>query len=230
MEIFILDTNIFFNMEAGLSLGDKTEDVVVNLTKTILDLKKNKSASFFMPPKAVDEFLSFFPACRQAGEDKNQSFIKDFLSVVNVESPDLTKMSFSASVFYKFVDDARGRSYRGMNIAEEEIEKAASEFSGKKKESKKEFQIAIGVFIKKFRERYRKATRTGFLDSVADLDLIVLAKQKDGFLVSTDEGVLHWGRTLGVKEMPASIFVKRLQSLLLSRQEQGLIRNRQLYQ
>jgi len=207
MEIFILDTNLFFNMEAGLSLGDKTEDVVINLTKTILDLKKNKSASFFMPPKAVDEFLSFF-------EDKNQSFIKDFLSVVNVESPDLTKMSFSAIVFYKLVDDVRGRSYRGMNIAEEEIEKAASEFSGKKTESKKEFQIAIGAFIKKFRERYRKATRTGFLDSVTDLDLIVLAKQKDGFLVSTDEGVLHWGRTFGVKEMPASVFVKRLQFLL----------------
>ncbi|MFH0979821.1 MAG: RNA ligase partner protein [Candidatus Roizmanbacteria bacterium] len=212
MEIFILDTNLFFNMEAGLSLGDKTEDVVINLTKTILDLKKTKSASFFMPPKAVDEFLSFF-------ENKNQAFIKDFISVINVESPDLTKMSFSATVFYKLVDDIRGRNYRGMNVAEEEIEKAASEFSGKKTESKKEFQIASGIFIKKFRERYRKTTRFGFLDSVTDLDLIVLAKQKDGFLVSTDEGVLHWGRTFGVKEMPASVFVKRLQSLLRPHQE-----------
>lgn len=194
-------------MEAGLSLGNKTEDVVVNLTKIISGLKKTKSASFLMPPRAVDEFLSFF-------EDKNQPFIKDFYSIINVESPDLTKMSFSANVFYKLVDDVRGRNYRGMNIAEEEIEKAAGEFSGKKTESKKDFQITIGTFIKKFRERYRKATRTGFLDSVTDLDLIVLAKQKDGFLVSTDEGVLSWGRTLGVKEIPSSVFVKRLQSLL----------------
>jgi len=195
-----------------LSLGNKTEDVVVNLTKTILGLKKNRSASFFMPPRAVDEFLSFF-------EEKNQGFIKNFLSAINVESPDLTKASFSASIFYKLVDDVRGRSYRGMNIAEEEIEKTAVDFSGKKIDIKKDFQIAIGGFIKKFRERYRNATRTGFLDSVTDLDLIVLAKQKDGFLVSTDEGVLHWGRVFGVKEIPASVFVKRLQSLLQPHQE-----------
>jgi predicted DNA-binding protein (UPF0278 family) len=54
---------------------------------------------------------------------------------------------------------------------------------------------------------------------LADLDLVVLAKQKDGFLVSTDEGVLSWGRVFGVKEMPAAVFSKRLRSLLLSRQE-----------
>ena len=199
-------------MEAGLSLGEKTEDVVVNLTKTAAALKKTKTAAFFMPPRAVSEFLSFF-------DDKDQSFIKDFLSAVNVESPDLGKISFPATVFYKLIDDIRGRSYKGLNVAEEEIEAAAKEFSGKKIETKKDFQIGLGAFIRKFRERYRNATRVGFLDSLADLDLIVLAKQKDGFLVSTDEGVLSWGRTFGVKEMPASVFAKRLQSLLLSRQE-----------
>ncbi|MBI5127236.1 RNA ligase partner protein [Candidatus Roizmanbacteria bacterium] len=212
MENFVLDTNLFFNMEAGLSLGKKTEEVVINLTKTISQLKKNKTGVFFMPPKAVEEFLSFF-------EDKEQSFLKDFLSVINVESPDLGKISFPGTVFYKLIEDIRQRSYRGLNAAEEEIIKAATEFSGKKTEDKKDFQIKIGGFIKKFREKYRNATRTGFLDSVTDFELIVLAKQKDGFLVSTDEGVLNWGRTFGVKEMPALVFAKRLESLLHSHQE-----------
>ncbi len=211
MESFILDTNLFFNMEAGLSLGKKTEEVVVNLTKTINKLKKNQSAVFFMPPKVVGEFLSFF-------EDREQSFLKDFLSAINIESPDLGRISFPGEVFYKLIEDIRLRSYRGLNAAEEEIEKTALEFSGKKIEDKKEFQIKIGGFIKKFRERYRNATRTGFLDSVSDLELIVLAKQKDGFLVSTDEGVLNWGRIFGVKEMPALVFAKRLESLLQSHQ------------
>lgn len=211
MENFIIDTNIFFNMEAGLSLGNKTEDVVVALTKRAAELKKNKTGSFFMPPRAVEEFLSFF-------DDKNQDFIKEFLSVVNVESPDLSKTTLPSELFYKLIEDIRTRSYRGMNVAEEEIEKAAKDFSGKGSQSKKDFQIAIGSFIKKFRDRYRNATRFGFLDSLTDLDLIVLAKQKDGFLVSTDEGVLRWGRAFGVKEMPASVFAKRLQSLLLFRQ------------
>lgn len=212
METFVLDTNVFFNMEAGLSLGRKTEEVVEKITKLAIKLKKTKAAVFFMPPRVVGEFLGFF-------DDKNQGFIKEFLSVINIESPDLSKINLPANVFYKLIEDVRERSYRGMNIAEEEIERAAVEFSGKTLGSKKDFQITIGYFIKKFRERYRNATRFGFLDSLADLDLIILAKQKEGFLVSTDIGVLNWGRTFGVKEMPSPAFSERLRSLLHYRQE-----------
>lgn len=206
MESFILDTNLFFNIGAGLGMGKNTEEIVKKLTETIKKLKKNSKAAFYMPPRIVEEFLSFF-------EDKNQEFIKNFLSVVNVKSPNPAVTDFSSQVFYNLIEDIRNRSYRGLNIAEEEIIKAGETTSGKKFESKKEFQIMIGKFIKNFRDRYRNATRTGFLDSVADLDLIVLSKEVDGFLVTSDEGVLAWGRTFGIKEMPASIFQKRLEDL-----------------
>ncbi|MEK7096919.1 MAG: RNA ligase partner protein [Patescibacteria group bacterium] len=207
MESFILDTNLFFNIGAGLGMGKTTEEIVLNLTETIKKLKKNSKAVFYMPPRIVDEFLSFF-------ENKEQEFIKSFLSTVNVQSPNPSAIDFSSQIFYKLIEDIRNRSYRGLNIAEEEISKAGEMTSGKKFESKKDFQIAIGKFIKNFRDRYRNATRTVFLDSVADLDLIVLSKEVDGFLVTSDEGVLSWGRTFGVKEMPASVFQKRLEDLL----------------
>jgi len=207
MDNFVLDTNLFFNMEAGLGFGKKTEEVTINLTKTIKALKKEKKADFFMPPRAIDEYLSFF-------EDKDQLFIKEFLSAITVKSPDISQVSFPASVFYQLIDDIRHRSYRGLNIAEEEIEAAVKELAGETPSSKKEFQIAIGKFIKGFRERYRQATRAGFLDSVTDLDLIVLAKELDGLLVSTDEGVISWGRIFGVKEMPGAAFRRRLEVLL----------------
>ncbi|VVA43253.1 RNA ligase partner protein [Candidatus Roizmanbacteria bacterium] len=208
MENFILDTNLFFNIGAGLEMGKTTQEIVVKLTETIKKLKKKSKAVFYMPPKIVDEFLSFF-------EDKNQEFIKDFLSNINIKSPNPSGTDFSSKVFYQLVEDIRNRSYRGLNIAEEEIIQAGEMTSNKKFESKKDFQIVIGKFIKNFRDRYRNATRTGFLDSVADLDLIVLSKEVDGFLVTSDEGVLSWGRTFGIKEMPASIFRKRLEDLLL---------------
>jgi len=207
MESFILDTNLFFNIGAGLGMGKNTEEIVLKLTETINKLKKSSKAVFYMPPRIVDEFLSFF-------ENKDQEFIKNFLSTVNVKSPNPAVTDFSSQVFYKLIEDIRNRSYRGLNIAEEEIIKAGEMTSDKKFESKKDFQIAIGKFIKNFRDRYRNATRTGFLDSVADLDLIVLSKEVDGFLVTSDEGVLSWGRTFGIKEMPASIFQKRLEGLL----------------
>ena len=208
MESFILDTNLFFNIGAGLEMGKNTEGIVVKLTETIKKLKKNSKAVFYMPPRIVDEFFSFF-------EDKEQLFIKDFLSVINIKSPNSSELEFSSNVFYKLIEDIRSRSYRGLNIAEEEIVKAGEMTMGKKYESKKDFQITIGKFVKNFRDRYRNATRTGFLDSVADLDLIVLSKEVDGFLVTSDEGVLVWGRTFGIKEMPASIFQKRLEDLLV---------------
>jgi len=208
MESFILDTNLFFNIGAGLGMGKTTEEIVVNLTEIIKKLKKNSKAVFYMPPRIIDEFLSFF-------ENKDQEFIKNFLSTVNVKSPNPAITDFSSQIFYKLIEDIRNRSYRGLNIAEEEIIKAGEMTSEKKFASKKDFQIAIGKFIKNFRDRYRNATRTGFLDSVADLDLIVLSKEIDGFLVTSDEGVLSWGRTFGIKEMPASVFQKRLEDLLL---------------
>jgi len=208
MESFVLDTNLFFNIGAGLGMGKTTEEIVVKLTKIIKRLKKNSKAVFYMPPRIVDEFLSFF-------ENKEQEFIKNFLSVVNVKSPNPAITDFSSQIFYKLIEDIRNRSYRGLNIAEEEIVKAGEMTAGKNFKSKKDFQIAIGKFIKNFRDRYRNATRTGFLDSVADLDLIVLSKEVDGFLVTSDEGVLSWGRTFGIKEMPSSVFQKRLEDLLL---------------
>lgn len=207
MEKFILDTNVFFNMEAGLGLGKKTEEVIVGLTERIVNLKKNKKAEFFMPPRAVDELLSFF-------EDKEQPFLKDFLSQVTVKSPDSSKTSFSSSVFYKLVEEIRLRSYRGLTIGEEEIVSAARLMSGTGDMPKKDFEIKVGAVVKKFRERYRNATRTGFLDSLTDLDLIVLAIEQDAYLVTTDEGVLAWGRMFGVREMPSGVFRKRLEDLL----------------
>jgi len=208
MENFVLDTNLFFNIGAGLEMGKTTEEISIKLTEIIKKLKKSKKADFFMPPKIVDEFLSFF-------EDKNQGFVKNFLSVINIKSPNPSTINFPSQVFYQLVEDIRNRSYRGLSIAEEEIIKSGEAMSGKKIESKKDFQITIGKFIKTFRDRYRNATRTGFLDSVADLDLIVLSKEINGFLVTSDEGVLTWGRTFGTKEMPSSVFRKRLEDLLL---------------
>ena len=207
MERYVLDANLFFNMEAGLGLGEKTESVVKNLTSIAKKLKTNKKSEFFMPPRVVDEFLSFFP-------NKEQLFLKDLLSAVSVKSPDIGKITFSAQVFYELVGDIRQRSYQGLRVGEEEIEKAGKTMLGKGSLSPKDFQIQVGSVVKKFRERYRQATRFGFLDSLADLNLIGLAKERDAFLVSTDEGVLRWGRVFGVKESPVGMWKARLEGLL----------------
>jgi RNA ligase partner protein len=207
METYIIDTNIFFNMEAGLGLGKTTEEVVKKITEIAKKLKKNNKAQFVTSPRIIDEFLSFF-------EDKNQDFIKDFLSSIIVKSPEVGGKMVAAQIIYQIIEDIRLRSYRGLSIGEEEIKNTAKNFMDKKIVDKKEFEITVGKNIKGFRDRYRNATRTGFIDSLADLDCIVLAKVLDGYLVSTDEGVIKWGRVFGVKEMPVVAWLKQMQALL----------------
>lgn len=200
MQSYILDTNLFFNMQAGLNFGDTTEKVIEKMTLC------GKQAKLYMPPRIVEEFLSFFPACRQAGENKEQDIIKKLFAVITVKSPTIDSFQFPASVFYTLVDDIRNRSYRGLRTGEEEIEQAAQSLMNAGALSKIEFQKRVGVQIKGFRDRYRQATRVGFLDSIADLDIIVLAKEIDGTVVSTDEGLLKWSRLFGVREMSPSVF------------------------
>lgn len=207
MNIYVLDTNLFFNMEAGLNLGLKTEEVVLNLTQIIKNAKKLKEAEFIVSPRIVDELLSFF-------EDKEQDFLTIFLSELVIKAPHISNLSVNADVFYKLVEDIRVRSYRGLSIAEEEIKTSAKLSPTLPETSKKEFEIKIGPIIKKFRERYRQATRFGFLDSLADLDLIMLSKEANGYLISSDEGVIKWGREFGVREMPVVVFGKKMRSYL----------------
>jgi RNA ligase partner protein len=207
MEKFILDTNLFFNMEIDFGFEKKTEAVVVGLTKLIKKSKKRNKAEFYLPPRVIDEFLSFFT-------DKNQLFIKDFLSIVTVKSPNYERILLPSDIFLRLVSDVRQRAYRGATIAEEEMINVARLMIGKQPKEKKDFEIEIGEAVRRFRERYRHATRFGFLDSAADLDLIILAKEADGFLVSSDEGVVNWGRVFGVKEIGPSLLRKRLEELV----------------
>ena len=205
MERYVLDANVFFNMEAGINLGKKTDEVINQIVNYGKKLKKK--VEFLMPPTAIEEFLSFFT-------DKKQPHINTLLSIITARSPNKSQLLFPALSFYHLVDEIRKRSFRGLNLGEEEIIKAGKLMVGEKKPDKKEFEIKIGSVIKNYRKRYRQATRTGFLDSVADLDLIVLTKEVDGFLVSSDDGVIYWGRIFGVKEVAPPAFRPRLDFLL----------------
>lgn len=206
MEKYVIDTNFFFNLEIKSGFGDNPKEIIINLTGVIKQLSANKKAEFFMPQTILEEFLGFFK--------EKQKYVDEFLSVITIKSPHTAKLEFEARVFYKLVEDIRARSYRGLQIAEEEVVKAGEKMLGQEKMAKQDFQKGIGEIVKKLRERYRQATRFGFLDSVADLDLITLTKELDGFLVSSDEGVLKWGRIFGVKEVPAQLFRSRLQAYL----------------
>jgi len=202
MEKYVLDTNLFFNMEPGLGIGGKTNEVIEVTTTALRRLKKENKRQFLMPPSIVKEIKSFF-------EEETQ-LLKEFFAEITIKSPNITDTIFPASLFYILVKEIRERSRRGLEVAEDELYKAVSSLAPIKLDNKMDIQIKTGLFTKSLRERYRQSTRTKFLDSVADLDLIVLSKEEDAYLISTDEGVVVWGRRFGVKEMDPEVFGKIL--------------------
>lgn len=202
MDKYVLDTNLFFNMEPGLGLGSNTNDVIKKTTLAFKEIKKENKRQFLMPPSIVKEIKSFF-------EEETQN-LKEFFAEITIKSPNISDTVFPASLFYVLVEEIRERSRRGLEIAEDELYKAVSSLAPIELTNKKDIQIKTGLFTKSLRERYRQATRVKFLDSIADLDLIVLAKEEDAYLVSTDEGVVVWGRRFGVKEMDPEVFGKIL--------------------
>ncbi len=206
MEHYILDTNLFFNMEPGLSMGADTKTVLKNMTLLATRARSQARAQFYMPPRIVEEFLGFF-------YNPDESYVREFLSQVTIKAPTIQNVTFSAQTFYRLVDDIRVRSYRGLVVAEEELKSSASNMMGKEVLDKKSFEITVGAAVKTLRSRYRNATRHGFLDSLADLDLITLAQELGGFVVSCDEGVVVWGREFGIKELPPHLLSSRFDFL-----------------
>ena len=110
------------------------------------------------------------------------------------------------------MNEVRVRNYEGLKIGEDVVWEAAKKTFNTSNKSR--FQKEVGQLISKFRERYRNATRHKFLDSIPDLDLILLAYELNATIVSSDEGVVLWGRNLGIKELPPDFLKERLFLLL----------------
>lgn len=170
-------------------------------------LRTRAVAEFYMPPRIVDEIETF--------TDLRTDYVSSFMAQTTIKAPDKAKVQLSTDVMYTLVQEIRDRSYRGLQVAEEEMELAVKDFNGFDVQANRmEFQKKIGEHIKKLRERYRNATRTKFLDSVADLDVITLAKELDGVVVSADEGVLLWARSCGVREVLPHVLKEEFEALL----------------
>ena len=201
---YVLDTNLFFNLEADSGLGKNANEIMQAIYEYARTLGPH-GVHFYMPPAILDEIVTFVP--------ESDEVLKKLISVVQIKSPDTSNSSFSAQVFYTLVEEIRHRSYRGLNIAEEELHAAVRDMTGKQL-GHIEYQKEIGQHINKLRERYRNATRVKFLDSVADLDVIVLAKELDGSVVTSDEGIMIWARLFGVKETKPQFLKEQLETLL----------------
>lgn len=198
---YCLDTNVFFTFQKGVDLGENPKQVLEKLAK----VAKKRPGAFCLPQKIDEEVRTMI----DPSLEKNWL---EFLTLVEVKTPKIHSHSISAVLLYEFVNDYRRRAYDGLKIAEDIVARVAKD--SKPTQNKVEFEKSLQPHKESLRLRYRNATRTGTIDSVADMDLILLSLEDGAALVSADEGVLVWGRKFGVKEMDLKVFGENIRKEL----------------
>jgi RNA ligase partner protein len=110
---------------------------------------------------------------------------KDLQIRVFQKSPKKYEMDVPAFLLYELIDDVRHRIDKGLRVAEQAVRDVITD-------TKPET-------ITNLRRKYRSALREGIIDSKEDVDLILLAKELDGILVTADTGIMTWADKLGIR-------------------------------
>lgn len=192
-KIYILDTSVFVNPACAHLWGRTPTDAFVHfLTKA----EKVLDTEWLMPPSIYQELMHFADEKLIPGS---------LLKIIERRPPKKHELKVPGIFLYTLVDEMRDRSDRGLRLAERHVREAfqapvsnaAAPVPGAK--PIRPDADAIG----RLRESYRRMLREGMLDSKADVDLLLLAYETSGILVSADQGVLKWGNELGISLLAA---------------------------
>ncbi len=175
MEVFVLDTSVFTNPD----VYSQFEKDQLGAIENFITLASHSRAKFFMPTSVYEEFNKIV----ELGSLKPR-----FELAVRIRSPRRYNLMVPAEFLYEFIEEVRYRVNKGLRIAEEHT-----------KEAGRLAQEDVGRLINKLREKYREALRAGIIDSKEDLDVLLLAYELDGVLVSGDEGLRNWADKVGIK-------------------------------
>lgn len=170
----ILDTSIFVNPDSRCFFGKTPDKALSNFLDSVMD---KKNIQCYMPPSVYRELMKFIeikPAVRK-------------LALIKKKPPSSYQTPVPALFLYEFIEEMRSRINKGLRISEKYTRK------GLQKQEK-----AVEEIIKNLRVEYRTALREGVIDSREDFDLLLLAKEINGSLATSDNGLITWAHKLGI--------------------------------
>ncbi|MCK4519600.1 MAG: RNA ligase partner protein [Candidatus Omnitrophica bacterium] len=174
----ILDTSIFVNPDSRTYFGNTVSKAFCNF----LDLIKDKKhINCYIPPSIYEELTKFI--------EKLPPVEKTIL--INKKPPSSYQTPVSAMLVYEFIEEMRLRINKGLRIAEKYTRKGLAAPMPTRNERNEEL-------IKSLRQEYRAALREGIIDSKEDFDLVLLAKELNAYLATSDQGLVKWAQKLGI--------------------------------
>ncbi len=209
--VYVLDTSALTDtrLRSILGAGDIDETIRM-LANIIAKARITHFIEVYIPPSAYEEARRFLLA--------NGVTIRSFEQLatwLTVKPPSRHELSLPASVLRDLVDEYRQRIMRGLRVAEEHVRRAFESGSriGDVMDTITHNQ-KLGALIRGLRERYRESTRHGVVDSVEDIDVILLAYELKAILVTNDDGVRRLAEALGIIVIDPVKFINILLGLL----------------
>ncbi len=181
---YVVDTSLFVNPHARESFGADPSAAVRGFISQIEGL----DLQVFMPPSVFSELKNFADA----------GAMEEFELVIKKRAPNTYSIYLPAAVFYDFIEDIRGRMNKGMRLAEEFAKDNRPDNDEK---------------LRRLREKYREAMRSGIIDSKEDFELVLLAKELEATLVTSDEGVIKFANQVGCEYINADKFHSLLKKM-----------------
>ena len=181
---YVIDTSLFVNPHARGKFGANPSAAVRGFVR----MADGLDIAVYMPPSVFKELGNFVEA----------SALEELELVLKKRAPNIHGIYLPAAVFYDFIDDVRVRINKGLRLAEE--------FA---KDNRPDNDAKLG----RLREKYREAMRTGIIDSKEDFELVMLAKELEASLISSDEGAIKFAMELGCEWMGADKFHPLLKKL-----------------
>lgn len=173
----VLDTSVFTNPDATRQWGGGANAAFAGLLPLAEQLRGR--VTLYMPLSIYEELKTFL-----SGEVPPA-----FEVAVHLQSPERYHQTVPATVLYHLIDDIRSRIDKGLRVAEKAVRTAGAA----------DPSSDVGGTINHLRDQYRSALRLGLLDSKEDVDLLLLAREVNGALVSSDRGVVDQAERLGVR-------------------------------
>ncbi|NHK31044.1 MAG: RNA ligase partner protein [Asgard group archaeon] len=199
---FVLDTTAFTDTKLINHFGGDIRDVTNRLTELISIGRLRLNISCYMPQSTFQELKKFLL--------ENKCSIRDIDQVeawIVRKSPERYSVMLSSQVIYEYVSDVRDRLDQGMSIVRKAIKETIKQhekcISEKSKKTTKDLERHLS---KNFEDKYRQKMRRGVLDSLPDIDTLILAKELNAGVVAADTGIKAWTERMGIRFVEASFF------------------------
>ncbi|NHJ40303.1 MAG: RNA ligase partner protein [Asgard group archaeon] len=199
---FVLDTTAFTDTKLIDQFGGNIRDVTNRLTELISIGRLRLNISCYMPQSTFQELKGFLL--------ENKCSIRDIDQVeawIVRKSPERYSVLLSSQVIYEYVSDVRDRLDQGMTIVRKAIKETIKQLERNEMENKNQTNKDLeNRLSRNFEDKYRQKMRRGVLDSLPDIDTLILAKELNAGVVAADAGIKAWTERMGIRFVEANFF------------------------